>query len=528
MDPLLNNQINAQSSPAAIAALQKFLISQGMSIPAIQNGTAQPGVFAGQTQAALAKWQASKGITGAGVGTDWGPRSLAAATGSSTSSSTNGSNSGRTPVQMSDGSTRYYDNTGSSFDANGNPLAPLAPYISPTDTKSNNTSTDTTHATPGGLGVQTDAALNGIDTSGVTPQLNPGTPEYQAAMDAIDTSYYDVLQKQATAQTAQEHQAANNDWTQLKNYIEKNLNITLKDDSVKAWDQLQSFKNQYGNLNLEGSGLQNEAMDKYLNSVRANDEAQRLTSNTKEEEQQANYYQNFATDDQIAAFAAANPDKAQAYGLIPADGLQTVTQRTAAMKAQFPTMSDETIKNSIASMYDKNGYVLSGLNKKFMTGTTSGIQTGTADPTQVTYDASGKIITGYGNLKPQDTGMLDIAATKAQDQRMNVEADSAGKAAAAVAAANIASPQSKLAGNTDPSNAGQIVRPPVSTTRSTAGLPATGSPSATPSNPIPTNTPAPKDRYTMTLLPNGNVKRYNATTGETTQGTAEYMKQFGW
>src|ERR1035437_7685688 len=417
---------------AAVKQLQDYLVSIGIMTPAQR--MSGYGTYGPQTTAAVLKLQQNKGVdssTGPGF---WGPRTIAAITSGTPDVAT----AGKTAVQMSDGTTRYYGGDGIASDASGNPLPALKSPISAGETKTNSTSTDTTtHVPPAGLGADTNAALNGINTSAVATKFDPSTPEGQAAMDAIDTSMYDQLMREATATTAQEHQAAQDSWTQLKSYIEKNLNITLKDDSMKAWDQLQSYNQQYGNLNMEGSGIQNEAMDKYLNSVRANDEAQRLTSNTKEEEQQANYYQNYATDDQIAAFAAAHPDKAQAYGLVPADGLQSIAQRTAAMKTQFPTMSDAAIKSSLDAMYDKNGYVLSGLNKKFMTGTQSGIQTGSADPTKTVYnpnDPTGNTVSTYGSLKPNDTGILDIAATQKQDQLMNARAASASAAIDTVAA----------------------------------------------------------------------------------------------
>lgn len=59
-------QITANLAPGAsgpeVASLQNWLISQGYSIPAIQNGTAQPGTYGDQTMAAVAQWQKDQGL----------------------------------------------------------------------------------------------------------------------------------------------------------------------------------------------------------------------------------------------------------------------------------------------------------------------------------------------------------------------------------------------------------------------------------------------------------------------------------
>jgi len=62
-------------SSADVIAMQKFLISQGMSIP-----SGPTGYFGNETKAALTQWQTKQGITGAGIGENWGPQSTTKAT----------------------------------------------------------------------------------------------------------------------------------------------------------------------------------------------------------------------------------------------------------------------------------------------------------------------------------------------------------------------------------------------------------------------------------------------------------------
>jgi hypothetical protein len=401
--------------------------------------------------------------------------------------------------------------------------------ISPTST---NTNTTGTGATIPGLPAGVSGALSTLTPdalSGVAPGLTPGTPEYQAAMDKIDTSYYDVMQQQMTATTDQARQVADYNWTQLKSYIQTNLGVTLSNDAVQGWNQIQSLKTQYGALNMEGSGMQNESMDDYLRQVRANDSSQRYQAQTKQDEADQAYYSNYATPDQIQALVASDPTKAQQWGLVPSDGL-TMAQRTAAMQAQFPTMSAADIASNLATMYDTNGNYRSALYQKYMTGSNNAIDTGSIDPTQVQYDQYGNI-TSYGTLKPTDTGILDLQATALQDQTKNVEAGTRAAGLENAAAAKDSTPEAIANGPTDnttnqftksdPTTGGSSAVPTNSATTSTnSTTPSSGNSTSTTTTPV--------NPYTFTKDSNGNIVTYQNGVRISTGMASSAASQYGY
>lgn len=512
---------------ASVKILQQALVDAGYMTPADMN--TGPGIYGPRTMAAVTAWQVANDIDTQGNYGSFGPVSRAYVTG--------------------------HQN-----------LESLSPDLTKDEYSSTvggeDSGTDTTHSLPTTSqwpdGVN--SAINNMPQSSFTsliPQLVPGTPEFQMAMNNIDTSFYDILEQQVNATTEQEHQVADYNWSQLRNYINTNLNMTLSNDSMQAWDQLQGAKETFGQRNLENSGLQNETMDQYLRKVRTNDAANRSKAQTSQDEKKQAYYTQFATPAEIAALISSDPALAKNWGLMPSDGMN-MNQRTADMKAKFPRMSNEEISRNLAVMYDENGNYRSALYQKKMTGENRSIDTGAVDPLNVKKDEYGNV-TSYGSLNPRDGGILDIQATKRQGQEENVLAANAAAKMREDAAYKESLPSTQLGGISG-EGSGQVVRPPVSSSRATAGTPpgntiftpqgpvssnqgkpgydSLGNPVGTApkiqtptlSNPIPA--PPPKEDipspYTFKALSNGTIQGYNSKDKSYTTGTTDYMKTLGY
>lgn len=60
--PQITNNLTPGSKGAEVEALQRYLISQGYSIPALQNGATPYGFYGEQTTAAVAQWQKAQGL----------------------------------------------------------------------------------------------------------------------------------------------------------------------------------------------------------------------------------------------------------------------------------------------------------------------------------------------------------------------------------------------------------------------------------------------------------------------------------
>lgn len=279
---------------------------------------------------------------------------------------------------------------------------------------------------PNGIGTQSVYQYSDDAFRTLIPQLNPGTPEYEDAMDAVDTSFYDILKAQMTAQTQQEQQVANTKYKELQTYLKNNLGVTLSNNAIQGWEQLQGIRNNAGGQGTTGSGFEAESMDDYLRKVRSSDAASRSENAYKSKGEKQNYYLNYATPAEIKALADSDPATAKAWGLIPSDEIRN-SMTPAALKAKYPNMTDEEIARNISMVLDENGNYRSSLYQKYMTGSKAGINTGSIDPSQTIYDANAQ--DQYGNplaksygVAVGDTGMLDIDAASQYNKVANVGA----------------------------------------------------------------------------------------------------------
>lgn len=568
-----------------VKTLQNYLISQGFTI---KDGAT--GYFGDETKAALSQWQASHGINSStpGYGTNWGPLSISAAqqaanTQSATTTPTNPTTTttastgvqttnGQLPISilgtitgplsagspntaqvtalqqalvaagymtqadMDTGPGTFGPRTKAAVSAwqavNGLPITGSFDQASATYLQNLNQSAidgtktkDTTNTTNPVVSAA-EAHAPPLMFQGVAA-LTPGTPEWNAALDAVNTSMYDVLQQQMTAQTEQEHQVATYNWGKLRDYINTNLGTTLSNDAMQAWTQLQGIKTQFGALNLENSGMQQESMDSYLRNVRANDASQRYQATNKQDEAKQAYYSQYATPEEIQALATSNPALAKSWGIVPSDGL-TMDQRTAQMKAQFPNMTTDAIASALAATYDTNGNYRSALYQKYMVGNTAGVQAGgTADASLEEKDQYGNVKNFGPGLTPQDTGILDLQAAKKTNKTATVDAQVVAAQDEQTRAYNQGLPANIAAG---PSSNTTSAFDRATTPNTAAGTPPAGSTTATVGNPVPstnTSTQATPNSYTFKTNNSGMIERYNNGKLEST-GTAASMTPYGY
>ena len=496
-----------------VTKLQKFLVSQGMSIP-----SGPTGYFGNETKAAVTQWQQKTGVqAGADFGY-WGPKSISVAAKPSSSGGgspvvppsqqpTGPATMGKTPVILNNGITVYKDDrTGLYYDASGGQFSPEAinkamtqtaggSSISPSDTRSDTTTDTSGIKIPEGLGIDDGTANSGLNAltpeqlSILYPQLKPGTSEYQAAMDKISSAYFDVMQQQMNAQTEQEQQAAQYNWGQLKKYIETNLNVKLSDNALQAWDQIQGLGGQFNQQNIQGSGLQQEAMDNYLNRIRRADSLTRTASQSEGDIKQQDYYRKFATPEQIKALIASDPQKAAGWGLVPS-GEMKQAMNPSLLKQKYPDMSDEQIQAYIATVLDENGNFRSTLYQKHMMGG----NIGTNNPNiSTTKDADGNPISV--DVTPSDYGRVDIDRAREQNKQEQIQMQNL----------NTEWAKRKALGTNPKTENNYFDNPPKTDTAGTAaaGAAAANLGTATLQNPIPNPTTVTKPATTTTAIPAG-------------------------
>lgn len=197
----------------------------------------------------------------------------------------------------------------------------------------------------------------------LVPTLDPNSGEFQKRFDQVVDGYHDILAKQLSATTEAEKSVADHEWDVFKSTASRDLGIKLSGNAVDAWKQIEDAHNAFSQRGVEGSGLQNEAIDDYLKGVRKNDQITRQATMDVNDQKEMEYYTKFATPDQVRQLMMSNPEKAKNFGLMPSDDIKT-SLSFSALKAKYPTMSDKDINRYISSTLDENGNYRSNLYQK--------------------------------------------------------------------------------------------------------------------------------------------------------------------
>lgn len=235
-------------------------------------------------------------------------------------------------------------------------------YISPAGQK---VKADTTLAPNSSLaGIDADLMGNSVfKVSGEAYQtlikpIDWSTPEFKAEAEKIKASYFDILNQNYQAQTDQEKAVAKSNYDTLAKNIQEKYNITLGNNVKSAWGQLEQLfagSNEAGTL---GSGIVNEATDKYLADMRSGQDISRKENVDSKDIEKRNYLMKSGNLQEIKdyIYGANNQPgigeaKAKKYGLIASDDAKNF-YNVANLKAQYPDMSDKQIQDVVNMMID--------------------------------------------------------------------------------------------------------------------------------------------------------------------------------
>lgn len=214
----------------------------------------------------------------------------------------------------------------------------------------------------------------------LVPIADPNSAEFKKKLEEVDSQMYDILLQQLTAQTDQQKAVADYNWDELRGKIERDLGITLSNDAIAAWDQIENIYNTSSQTGLTGSGLEAESIDDYLKKVRLTDQRARDASLTDEEHADADYYSKFATPGQIKELIEEDKAKglpqeewrATRWGLVPSadikDQFSFSKLRALYPVDKYPEITDEIINRMVTSVLDENGNYRSNLYQKYMAG----------------------------------------------------------------------------------------------------------------------------------------------------------------
>jgi len=202
------------------------------------------------------------------------------------------------------------------------------------------------------------------------------SPDFKTKMDALRSTYHDIIDQQLSATTERDKQIAETNWNNYRDEVKKNLGITLENDASKAWNQLINLEKQASGAGLAGSGIFNETYDRYLQGIRKDNAVTRDVSTSTAEKEMQNYYLNFASAEEIQKLleqdkASGLPEsewKSVKWGLRPnADVVSQfdVETMTKKMMEDYPGTPEwmarqqaEALRNSIL---DENGNIRSSI-----------------------------------------------------------------------------------------------------------------------------------------------------------------------
>ena len=199
-------------------------------------------------------------------------------------------------------------------------------------------------------------------TDAFTPTIDWTSEEGQAKINEIQSAYHDVITQWLEAKTESEQAAAEQNFQEVKTKIEKSYNIKLSNSALTAWDEISDLKNTLASQGVGNSGMAREALDNYLRRVRRNDELTRDEKAEQEKSAKSEYYQKYATSEEIAALS---DEERTGYGLQPTTKVNK-DQWKADFLAKYPNEKEEYADLYYNAMYDENGNLRSELYSNLM------------------------------------------------------------------------------------------------------------------------------------------------------------------
>jgi peptidoglycan hydrolase-like protein with peptidoglycan-binding domain len=197
----------------------------------------------------------------------------------------------------------------------------------------------------------------------LNPALKIDTPEWNAAVSAIEAGAYDIANKSVSAQTDAEKQRADTQWGVFKDQVKKRYGIALENDALQAWQQISNLRTQGASQRgLNNSGIVNEDIDYQLRQVRRTDQQQRDNKASELNNEEYKMVTGYATPAQIkqmndedkAKGLAQSEWRASKYGLVPS-AETTAYYDMANLKKLFPQAEESELLKSRNEILDENG-----------------------------------------------------------------------------------------------------------------------------------------------------------------------------
>lgn len=190
----------------------------------------------------------------------------------------------------------------------------------------------------------------------------------KAAMEDVQSVLHDKVLEVLNAKTDAQKQAAEQDWSDYKSDVERNLGWKLSDNALEAWNQLQALQSSFNQAGLTDTGVENSAIDQYLKNVRNTNDKERdirQTDITRKTEEHAKQYASPAeiqkmNDEDQAKGLPRNQWRSVLWGLAPAEAM-TKEKYLSDFRAKYTDEASkkltdkEIIDMYYSQQYDDNG-----------------------------------------------------------------------------------------------------------------------------------------------------------------------------
>jgi peptidoglycan L-alanyl-D-glutamate endopeptidase CwlK len=163
----------------------------------------------------------------------------------------------------------------------------------------------------------------------LAPLNDPTSDEFKSEIEKIQSLYYDTILQNLSSNDARTHALAVENWKMLKDDVEKKLGITLADDALSAWDQINNLGSTMSGAGLYESGIHQEARDRMLDKVRRQEDLLRQSNVDSATAKRMEYFVKNATPDEMkngvydsaGKLSMAPPTDAEkkAWGLTPSN-----------------------------------------------------------------------------------------------------------------------------------------------------------------------------------------------------------------
>ena len=211
--------------------------------------------------------------------------------------------------------------------------------------------------------------LSGEAFATLVKPLDKSSQTFKDEVAKIETSYYDAQIQMAKADTEAAKVLANSNWETLKDTVKKKFNIDLSNNVNEAWNQIQQLSNTAAENGLAGSGIAQEAEDRYMRDVRKNTDLLRETNISENDANQKSWLTASGSSADIQSFASQSPEnkkKAESWGLIPSAEMKAWFSADN-LKKLYPKLDDAAIQRMASSKIDENGNYRSTLYRTLYT-----------------------------------------------------------------------------------------------------------------------------------------------------------------